>query len=300
VPESDIAQRGTSGFPGRPLASCLDLGRARIQAWVIDVVDDLEWIYAPRSQHIIVCILSRRRVTREAQPVETTFGERSSGRVSFLPAGWSGVLRGPAGRRVLVCLDQEILEEAWRKDATIAAPHPELVAAFDVRDALVEELCELLVEDLVTPRAGSKLVFEGAAMVLMAHLLRSCSGMDQSRARAARGLRWKSRERLLEVLRADIPPVTNLRELAAIAGLSRFHFSRQFKLAFGVTPMRFLENERVSRAKAMIREGKLRFLDIAMVLGYSEHSQFTRRFKANTGLTPTEFARAGCRGDGTP
>jgi AraC-like DNA-binding protein len=110
---------------------------------------------------------------------------------------------------------------------------------------------------------------------------------------------WKFRERLLEALRADIPPAANLRELAAIAGLSRFHFSRQFKLAFGVTPMQFLENERVSRAKAMIREGKLRFSDIAMVLGYSEHSHFTRRFKANTGLTPTEFARAGRQGDDT-
>ena len=136
-------------------------------------------------------------------------------------------------------------------------------------------------------------------MVLMAHLLRSCSRMDPSPARAARGLRWKSRERLLKALRADIPPVTNLRELAAIAGLSRFHFSRQFKLAFGVTPMQFLENERVSRAKAMIREGKLRFSDIAMVLGYSEHSHFTRRFKANTGLTPTEFARAARQGNDT-
>jgi AraC family transcriptional regulator len=299
MPESDIAQRGASGFPGRPLASCLDLGCARIQAWVIDVVDDLEWLYAPRPQHIIVCILSPRRATREAQPVEATAGGRSSGRVSFLPAGWSGVLRGPAGRRVLVCLDQEVLEEAWRKHVTIAVPHPQLVAAFDVRDALVEELCELLASELATPRPGSKLVFEGAAMALMAHLLRSCSGMVQLPARAAGRLRWKSRERLLKALRADIPPVTNLRELAAIAGLSRFHFSRQFKLAFGVTPMQFLENERVSRAKAMIREGKLRFSDIAMVLGYSEHSHFTRRFKANTGLTPTEFARAARQGNDT-
>jgi AraC family transcriptional regulator len=136
-------------------------------------------------------------------------------------------------------------------------------------------------------------------MALIAHLLRGCSGRDQLPARTAGGLSWESRERLLKALRADIPPVTNLRELAAIAGLSRFHFSRQFKLAFGVTPMQFLENERVSRAKAMIREGKLKFSDIAMVLGYSEHSHFTRRFKANTGLTPTEFARAARQGDGT-
>lgn len=117
---------------------------------------------------------------------------------------------------------------------------------------------------------------------------------------AAEGLTRKSRERLLDALRTDIPPATNLRELAAIAGLSRFHFSRQFKLAFGVTPMRFLENERMVRAQGMIREGQLSFSDIAMVLGYSEHSHFTRRFKASMGVTPTEFARAARLGDSTP
>jgi AraC family transcriptional regulator len=294
-----LLKERTSGFPGRTLTSGADLGCARTQAWVVDVVEDLEWMYAPRSQHTIVCLLSRRRVARQAQPVEATARERSSGRVSLLPAGWSGVLRVAAGRRVLVCLDKEILEEAWRKHAMMAVPHPELVAAFDVRDALVEEVCELLVGELARPRPGSKLVFEGAGMALMAQFLRRCSGMDQLPTRAARGLTWKSRERVLKALRADMRPVTSLRELAAIAGLSRFHFSRQFKLAFGVTPMQFLENERMSRAKVMVREGKLRFSDIAMALGYSEHSHFTRRFKANTGMTPTEFARAARRGDST-
>jgi AraC family transcriptional regulator len=292
-----LVKEGTSAFPGRLLTSSADLGCARIEACVIDVVDDLEWIYAARPQHIIVCVLNRRRATRETQPVDATARARSLGRVSFLPAGWSGTLRGPAGKRVLVGLDKEVLGEAWRKHAAIATPHPELVAAFDVRDALVEEVCGILVGELERSRPDSKPVFEAAAMALVAHLLRGGRGMDQLPARAARGLRWKSRERLLEALRADTPPVVNLRELAAIAGLSRFHFSRQFKLTFGATPMQFLENERMSRAKEMIREGKLRFSDIAMVLGYSEHSHFTRRFKANTGLTPTEFARAAPQGE---
>jgi AraC family transcriptional regulator len=177
-------------------------------------------------------------------------------------------------------------------------PPPGLVAAFDVRDVLIENVCELLVGELAKPKPGSKLVFEGAAMALTAHLLRSCSGV-QLPAQAPGGLLWKSRQRLLKALRADIPAVASVQELAAIVNLSRFHFIRQFKLAFGVTPMRFVENERMSRAKSMILEGKLSVSEIAMALGYSEHSHFTRRFKAKTGVTPSEFARAGRRGDST-
>jgi AraC family transcriptional regulator len=294
-----LLQAMTSGFPGRLLASSADLGSAWIQASVIDVVDNLEWTWAPRPQHTIVCTLSRRRVTRESEPVEAAPRKLLSGRVALLPAGWSGVLRGSAGKRLFVFLDKQTLEEAWRRHVAIAMPLPGVVAAFDVRDVLIENVCEMLVEELAEPKPGSKLVFEGAAMTLTAHLLRGCCGTVQFPARAPSGLPWKSRERLLKTLRADIPAVANVNELAAIAGLSRFHFIRQFKLAFGVTPMRFLENERMSRAQAMILEGKLSVSEIAMALGYSEHSHFTRRFKARTGVTPTEFARSGQRGDST-
>jgi AraC family transcriptional regulator len=180
----------------------------------------------------------------------------------------------------------------------MAMPPPGLVAAFDVRDILIENVCEMLVEELAEPKPGSKLVLEGAAMTLTAHLLR---GTVQFPARAASGLPWRSRERLLKALRADIPAVASVRELAAIAGLSRFHFIRQFKLAFGVTPMQFIENERMTRAQAMLLEGKRSVSEIAMALGYSEHSHFTRRFKAKTGVTPTEFARGATRSlSGTP
>ena len=279
-----MLQATTSGLPGRLLASSADLGGAWIQASIIDVADDLEWTWAPRLQHTIVCTLPRGGVTRE------------SGRVALLPAGWSGVLRGSAGKRLFVSLDKEILEEAWRRHVATAMPPAGLVAAFDVRDVLIENVCEMLVEELAEAKPGSKLVFEGAAMTLTAHLLR---GTVQLPARAASGLQWRSRERLLKALRADIPAVANIKELAAIAGLSRFHFIRQFELAFGVTPMQFVENERMTRAQAMILEGKRRISEIAMELGYSEHSHFTRRFKAKTGVTPTEFARARRRGDST-
>jgi AraC family transcriptional regulator len=277
------------------LASSADLGGARIQASIIDIVDDLEWTYAARAQHTIVCTLSRRR-HHATDLVEAASREHASGRVSLLPAGWSGVLRGPAGKRVFVSLGKEILEEEWRRHMAIAMPPPGLVAAFDVRDVLIENVCELLVGELAKPKPASKLVFEGAAMALTAHLLRSCSGALQLPARAPGGLSWKSRQRLMKALRADIPTVASVQELAAIANLSRFHFIRQFKLAFGVTPMRFVENERMSRARAMILAGKLSVSEIAMALGYSEHSHFTRRFKAKTGVTPSEFARAGRRG----
>jgi AraC family transcriptional regulator len=181
--------------------------------------------------------------------------------VALLPAEWSGVLRVASGTRIVVSLDKAILENVWREHAAVVTSRPDLVATFDARDVLIEEICELLDGELAKPQLGSKLVFEGVAIALAAHLIRSYSGTDLY-LRGPKGLTSKARERVLKVLGSDISAVSSVGEMADIAGLSQFHFIRQFKISFGVTPMQFLENERMRRAKAMIQGGKLSMLQI--------------------------------------
>lgn len=83
--------------------------------------------------------------------------------------------------------------------------------------------------------------------------------------------------------------------LAATAGLSRFHFSRLFKLETGMTPGRFIETLRIERAKALIDVGDLPLVEIAYKTGFSDQSHFTRRFRKTTGMTPGAYARKSTR-----
>jgi AraC-like DNA-binding protein len=64
-----------------------------------------------------------------------------------------------------------------------------------------------------------------------------------------------------------------------------------FKERTGVGPIEYLNQLRIKRAKQFIREQSNNFTEIAERLGYSSVHYFSRHFKKETGMTPTEYAR---------
>ncbi|MBB3178133.1 helix-turn-helix transcriptional regulator [Variovorax sp. Sphag1AA] len=82
-----------------------------------------------------------------------------------------------------------------------------------------------------------------------------------------------------------------LRELAAIAGLSACHFSRAFRQSMGCPPHRYVMECRVEMAAAVIRQTERPFGEIALDVGFSDQSHFTRTFMQYMGETPRAFRR---------
>ena len=79
--------------------------------------------------------------------------------------------------------------------------------------------------------------------------------------------------------------------LAERACLSRAQFFRAFKNELGMTPIQFINNERVNRAKRILRKPKITLSESAIYAGFKSQSYFNRVFKAVTGLTPVEWRR---------
>jgi len=84
----------------------------------------------------------------------------------------------------------------------------------------------------------------------------------------------------------------SLAAMAAVAGLSPFHFSRVFKRATGVAPHRFVIRSRVERAKALLARPDVSLAEIAYAAGFASQAHFTTLFRHETGLTPLQFRRA--------
>src|SRR5690606_37924191 len=82
-----------------------------------------------------------------------------------------------------------------------------------------------------------------------------------------------------------------LMEIAAVAGLSRFHFSRAFKETFGISPVRYVNGRRIERARDMLKNGATPVRDVASSLGFGSLSQFNRTFKNLVGEPPHSFRR---------
>ena len=81
-------------------------------------------------------------------------------------------------------------------------------------------------------------------------------------------------------------------DMARAAGLSRAHFSREFKKAFGESPRSYLLTRRLERAAALLRNTDRSIADICLSVGLTSLGSFTTSFKRNFGLTPTEYRAA--------
>ncbi|MFD2499302.1 helix-turn-helix transcriptional regulator [Rhizorhabdus histidinilytica] len=78
-------------------------------------------------------------------------------------------------------------------------------------------------------------------------------------------------------------------DLAAAAEVSPSHFARSFRASTGRTVHRFVEEARLARAQAMLRETNLPLKQVAAALGFSGPSSFTLAFRRATGTTPARY-----------
>ncbi|MEM9512840.1 MAG: AraC family transcriptional regulator [Cyanobacteria bacterium J06642_2] len=95
----------------------------------------------------------------------------------------------------------------------------------------------------------------------------------------------------IDFIEASLTKDMSLDELAAIAGLSKFHFARLFKQTFGLSPHQYVIQRRIERAAISLQRGEQTILQIAHNFGFSDQSHFTRAFKKVKGTTPKQFLK---------
>jgi transcriptional regulator GlxA family with amidase domain len=105
------------------------------------------------------------------------------------------------------------------------------------------------------------------------------------------GMAFGVLRRVREHIEHKLADKVSLRELAVIAGLSAGHFSRAFRQSVGVSPHRYLQQRRVATAADLIRSTNRPLVEIALSVGFSDQSHFTRVFARARGETPTAFRR---------
>jgi AraC-like DNA-binding protein len=81
-----------------------------------------------------------------------------------------------------------------------------------------------------------------------------------------------------------------LDELAQVAALSPYHFQRQFKAHFHVTPHQMLMAIRLWRAKAFLTHG-MPAAEVAAAAGLTDQSHLTRAFTRRYGITPVRYQK---------
>ena len=97
-----------------------------------------------------------------------------------------------------------------------------------------------------------------------------------------------------EHLKDDRQGVLDNATLAQIAGYSEYHFLRLFRQTVHLTPADYIRTRRISEIVRRIGESNRPMSDIAFEYGFNSKENFTRAFKKEHHILPTEFRTANC------
>lgn len=94
-----------------------------------------------------------------------------------------------------------------------------------------------------------------------------------------------------EYIRENFLSLPSVDELACMACLSPFYFTKLFKEEVGLSPHAYINQLRVNKAKEMMAK-RVPLLQIAHELGFTDQSHFSKTFLKVTGVTPTCYGLA--------
>ncbi len=110
---------------------------------------------------------------------------------------------------------------------------------------------------------------------------------------------WQVR-RAREHIDANLGTTIRNRELAALVGLSEFHFSVAFRNSVGTSPHDYLIQQRMDRARQLMLTTGKPLSEIAFECGLADQAHLTRLFRRVTGETPATWRRAQYAPGGAP
>jgi AraC family transcriptional regulator len=242
--------------------------------------------------HHLVCYCpsgSARLVQSRAGVVHS--GTITAGTSYIMPAGYDSTWEGNSGQSVRMRIPSSLVVEAAEQLGRQRVP-VELRNVFLVRDPVIERLAQSLLQELdMKAHPAQTLIVDSISTALAAHLLRSYNALDRPETVQEHSLGTLEVARITEFIEENLDRPICLDDLAAVVNVSRFHFSRLFKRAVGVTAIGFVEQCRIRRAQSLIADTDLPLAEIALATGFADQSHFTRRFHRHVGCTPAVFAR---------
>jgi AraC family transcriptional regulator len=161
-----------------------------------------------------------------------------------------------------------------------------------VQDELINQIGLSVLSEMTCPTAAGRMLVETSSLMLAARLAHAHAETELIRLPILTPHRLDDvrLRRVLTYIEEHLAEDITVADLANVACLSIFHFTRAFAATMGVPPHRFVSQRRLDSAKAMIATGSS-LSEIAFNCQFSSQSSFTRAFRRATGITPAEYRR---------
>lgn len=217
-------------------------------------------------------------------------GEQHQGDMWLLSSGQSGFFHWEStDETLLFMLDPNFLQEIALETGCLNPNQVEILPVIHNNDPQLKAIAYLFLQEMTHGGIGSSLYQDSIAHLFALHLLRHyCAFKPKFRANKE-GLSQVQLKQALEYIQTHLSETISLDAIASAIGISRYHFCTQFKRSMGIAPYEYVLQQRVERAKQLLRQGKLSIADVALEVGFADQTHFTKQFRKLTGVTPAKF-----------
>jgi AraC family transcriptional regulator len=188
---------------------------------------------------------------------------------------------------LILRVPEEMFRHAWDNDAADLWPGIMRMESFR-QDLLVTQILARLAAELTRSRSVNLAFTRSLLYQLCTHLVRRYSeAVDVSIKQ--NGMPPSRLKKVVEFIADHIEDDLNLARMAKVAGISRYYFCREFKKSMGVTPQRYVLQQRIEKARILLQGTSMTITEISAQLRFPTPSHFTSTFRRIVGVTPTSF-----------
>lgn len=267
----------------------IDLGRwgAVTQSWCHG---PLHGSTAAMDEHVFMTYLGAARSISRSSGVHTVRSATRRGTVTLIPAGSEA--RWAIGGDLNVVhfyLSPPSLQQV--ADSSDLRCGNSLIERTAFEDARGSALLHMLSDCKHGNTSADRLFAGQTADLLCLHLLLTHVAEIPRTSPLCGGLSPQDYRRIEEFLESNLAVDISLQELAAVVGLSPFHFCRMFKQTTGMSPFQWRKQCRVKRAQELLLSTDQTITEIAARVGYSDPSQLASVFRSVLNIAPLQFRR---------
>lgn len=243
------------------------------------------------NDHVICLSLAPRPVRlRQIQGDKSYTGFYRKGDFCITPAEVPFFARWESDDHLLqIRIASRFLKQVAGEALAMNPDQLEVIPEFQTRDPQLEAIALLLLTELKQNNLGSRLYIESLSNVLVVQLLRQYSTSKPLLAFDQGGLPQHQLQHILEYIHEHLDQDIKLADLAGLLGISQFHFSHLFKQTLKTSPYQYLLQQRIERAKLLLKQSDRAIIDIALECGFNSHSHLSKTFRQLTGITPKAY-----------